>query len=181
MGIKPNDYSHKQWTAGDGRVYELRHDGKRRLTIRLSMYDLNNSCHYYARVTSNRPSIYRVDDGTWFCAGGYGADAPENYSHDFDARRKLVRVEHDLDGNVVGRVGDYTYRFNDARKALQACIDVTLKEFEDDNEKWVIRFEDCSEQLCCKDFCLDDLRDKNFLTNIELYDEYNHVKPRFRI
>lgn len=89
--------------------------------------------HYYGRIDISTPSCKQTHkDGTTSGGhGGYmGKQAPEIEPISIQVQRRLTRVERDMDGDVIGGVGDWTYRFNRESDVLPAAIKTFKRKFE---------------------------------------------------
>jgi len=132
------------WLNDEGKrfeTYPTMLNGKR--VVELSESTYVGSCalgamHYYARFIVRTG----VEDKKGSSFGGYlGKATPKEYNSrlTFDAVRRLTKVEKDMDGDVLGRVGDCTSRFNTPKEAREAAIAGFLKCF---GPGWILRGED---------------------------------------
>lgn len=86
--------------------------------------------HWYAKVCAQRPQVIDLNEEEKWLHGGYlGKTAPHLKWREFDATRKVTKVEKDMSDEVVAKVGDETYRFNDERSAFFAMIKVLKDNF----------------------------------------------------
>jgi hypothetical protein len=100
-------------------------NGKRKARLVESNFLFSKSAsHYYASITASAPSIQV--GSTIYEIAGYGPerDALEDYLGpiNIEAQRRLTKVEKDLNGNLIGKIGEWTYRFNSNTEARQAAI-----------------------------------------------------------
>jgi hypothetical protein len=134
--------------------------------------------HYYGRIRGDSPLTYCVDDDKCYSLGGYGPDKPELYGvFEFDAKRKLTKIEKDRSGDIIGDVGDETSRFNTPNEAFEAAVKTAIKWFKDTKTRyWVVHFENCGESLDrdfsfsdddTRDFRLSDLNDLELLRKFQ--------------
>lgn len=108
------------------------HNGKRKATLTCSTYVGTMAIgaqHYYATITTNSPQ-YRdtVTDKSW---SGYSGGGPERhfYGLRMEAKRRLTKVEKDLSGEVIGKIGEKTYRFNLPEEAKAAALKMFKERF----------------------------------------------------
>lgn len=150
------------WKGNNGHTYKFKRSANPKLKITISSWVGTmaiGASHYYGRVKGDRPGIYDCDEKCYYALGGYGDNAPDFSDFSFDAKRVLQKVEKDLSDEVIGKVGDETYRFNYPQDALQAAIQLVLENFKDTGSKhWIINFEGCGPDLECVDFRLKDLK-----------------------
>lgn len=85
--------------------------------------------HYYARIDVARPSI-RVGNDLYSMAG-YGPEYPEHHLESLSIKvsRRLSKVEKDINGEVIGAIGDKTTRFDHPETARSAAIQTFLRKF----------------------------------------------------
>jgi hypothetical protein len=136
----PPNYGHAlSWLDSNGwpckSVLTRQHftgNGKRKARLVESDFLSSSSAsHYYASIAASGPSIQV--GSTIYEIAGYGPerDALEDYLGpiNIEAERRLSRVEWDLSGKTLGRIGDWTFRFNSDVEARQAAIRTFRKRF----------------------------------------------------
>jgi hypothetical protein len=101
--------------------------------------------HYYARIEAHSPSNLDETEGELLLLGCYGTERDEidNWISRIDVtvERRLTKVEKDMNDEVIGAVGDWTYRFNLESEAKAAGVKLFLARFE---PGWVlISGDDC--------------------------------------
>ena len=119
-------------------------NGKRVATLEQSSYIgiSIGAIHYYAAI--------RVHDNGWSCDGkgchmGYGGkNKPQFSGLKIDAQRRLTRLEKDMNGRPIGKIGESTIRFNTEKGAREAAIAIFKRKF---SPGWVLESEDCSEKI----------------------------------
>jgi hypothetical protein len=93
--------------------------------IRLEVTDMLYSVgamHYYARLRVYQPDIIN-QDGEVLCLGGYGKNRPHYIGGlNINVSRKLKKVEKDMSGEVIAKVGEFTTRFNTPKEALDQAM-----------------------------------------------------------
>lgn len=82
--------------------------------------------HYYAKITFGAPNNIEVGKERENCwsQGGYGPDRPDDWlsSSLISVRRRLTKIEKNLDGEPIGAIGDMTNQFNTEKEAWNAGI-----------------------------------------------------------
>lgn len=75
--------------------------------------------HYYAKINVSSPPLIDNKGKIHHISGYLGKKAPD-YKGGFniDVERKVKKVEKDMQGTVLCKVGEYTYRFNTPKEAL---------------------------------------------------------------
>jgi hypothetical protein len=95
---------------------------KKTLSVRINSYCYSiNAIHWYAKVVIPCPRIAVDGDTNVSVNTKERLDcrlAPIN----IDIQRKMVKLERDLSGEPLGKVGDWTYRFNSKEGAYAAAI-----------------------------------------------------------
>ena len=129
-------YANLQWTNKDGhKCHTVLCDrdfinGKRIAIFRESTYVETcaiGALHYYARIEVYGPSIHDETDKSTYWGGS--SDDPPFGSLTIQATRILTKVEKDLSDEVIGKIGDSTYRFNTEAEAKEAGIAMFKKRF----------------------------------------------------
>ena len=126
-----------QWHDDEGRLCttgtRMHNSGKREATLVESTFVGTcaiGAMHYYARIKVSTPGWQNEGKGADCTCGGYGGKAqPRMEPISIDAERVLTKLEKDMDGRPVGRIGEKTYRFNDEASARAAGIKVFLENF----------------------------------------------------
>jgi len=129
----PPNYGHGMyWNDSDGRQcrsilveHHFTKIGKRKARLVESNFLYSTTAsHYYASIAASGPFI-QVDK-TIYELAGYGPekDALEDFLGpiNIEAQRRLTKVEKDLNRNPIGKIGDWTYRFNSNTEAREAAI-----------------------------------------------------------
>ena len=151
----PNDYSYDsklkvptnlgigiQWKSKDGHEFEsvvgkseYHKNGKRK--ARLSLSTFVGTCaiggmHYYARIETRSPDQLNKTENHLYSRAGYGPERPEYHLSGLriQAQRRLTKVEKDMNGEPIGKIGDYTYRFNTEAASKAAAIRTFKRRFE---------------------------------------------------
>lgn len=84
--------------------------------------------HYYAKIKVNSP--WWSENGDKGGHAGYGGkNKPELRGIDLEAKRILRKRERDMGGELIGRIGQETYRFNTPKEAKEAAIKLFLERF----------------------------------------------------
>ncbi len=141
--ITPDYQVGLKWIGDSGEQFETlpRDNNDKEITIKLSswMGISIGAMHYYAKIHVDTPRIISNGDKKRSHCGYVGKNKPEELnSLDLDARRKLTKVEKDVWDEVIGKIGEMTYRFNDAASAAIAAFKLVKEKFIGD---WTVRFE----------------------------------------
>lgn len=143
MKINPDDGVGLEWVGKNGDKYKSlpRKDYRRKIKIKISSWVGTCSLgamHYYGRVEI--PSLNASCNGSGEFGGYLGGTEPKEIDGiDFQAERKLMRVERDMNDDIIGKIGEMTTRFNDEKSAGLASLKLAADNFEGD---WVVSFED---------------------------------------
>lgn len=125
---KNSDNGHSMVSVAEGD-YHWR-DGKRIARLELSnlLYSAGAS-HYYAKIRGGAPSCKDTVTGEQW--GGSSRGGPDDHlgSLHIEVRRRLTKVEKDMSGEVIGKVGDLTYRFNSEAESKAVGIKVFKRRF----------------------------------------------------
>ena len=148
--ITPNSFNQKEWVGDDGKTYKFVLSQPPTLTISLSHYECDVSCHYYSRVRSSTVLVHNVETGEEFYTNKYDC----GIEREFNARRTLTKIERDLGGVTLGKIGDDTIRFNSPEEALLACIKMTADTF---SGEWTVVFSGCNNYLSSKKFTIEEI------------------------
>ena len=129
----PPNYGHSlRWNDSNGQQCKsiliedhFTKNGKRKARlIESNFLSSRSASHYYASIAASGPSIQVAT--TIYELGGYGQerDALEDYLGpiSIEAERRLTKVEWDLNGGLIGKIGDWTFRFNSNAEAREAAI-----------------------------------------------------------
>lgn len=112
--------------------------GKRTVTLQVSSWAGYGGMHTYASLKVGSP--WWTEEGSNGRHGGYGGKKAPQLEHiSLDVKRVLTKVEKDLNGERVGKIGEETYRFNDKETATAAAIALFKKRF---GPGWVLVGED---------------------------------------
>jgi hypothetical protein len=84
--------------------------------------------HFYAEIKVSGPSV-QIKGEKYLCCGGYGPERPYFASLDMKVKRRLTKVEKDMDDLPVGKIGDWTHRFNLPTDLLPAALANFKKKF----------------------------------------------------
>lgn len=77
--------------------------------------------HYYARISVRSANVSLNGDAGGH--GGYlGKNSPDVGALSIQVERQLEKMEYDADGEPIGKIGDWTYRFNTEKEAYEAGI-----------------------------------------------------------
>lgn len=108
-------------------------NGKRIARLEQSSYvgtSAIGAMHWYGRIEVHCPSGETVENGKKCWHGGYmGKKAPEISSLAVQVQRRISRVEKDMAGEVIGKIGEYTYRFNAEKDVLPHAIKTFKRKF----------------------------------------------------
>lgn len=132
--IPPSYGVGRKWKGDDGDKYESiltsssMKEGKR--TCRLEESNFLGSIgamHYYATIQFYSPDIYNHSKKKLYSCSGYG----EEYGKikewipcgSIQAKRRLKKLEKDMYGELIGKVGDMTGRFNSKEDAVKGGIE----------------------------------------------------------
>lgn len=140
LKIPPDLQLGLKWKNDDGVEYESKlsenHylNGKRvaRLTERSWVGTMAiEAIHYYGRIELGHPSGFHIDEnGRESWSGGYmGKNAPDLWDISLNVVRRLTKVEKDGNDEVIGKVGDWTYRFNTPEEVRPAAINLFKRKF----------------------------------------------------
>lgn len=132
-----------RWDGDNGEKYitvPSMYNGKRFVELNettfVDTYAIG-AMHFYASLTFTT-SVIDENSPNHYCGGYLGKATPKNWNSRvrIDVVRRLDRVERDLSGNLVGKVGEFTSRFNSEEEAHQAAILAFHKCF---GAGWVLR------------------------------------------
>ena len=134
--IKPNFALGLKWVDGEGDKCETvlgrkLVNGKRVVRLCLSSFIGSiGAQHYYASLNVFSPTISNGKQ-LFFCGGYGGKDRPDDMLNPLriEAKRRLTKVEKDMNGEVLGEIGDITYRFNTEKEAEEAAIALFKRKF----------------------------------------------------
>lgn len=111
-------------------------NGKRKAQLLIhSWIGSIGAMHYYAKITVESATVVNVTEGTRGHGGYVGVpkDSPlqEHIKRELSlcAQRRLSKVEKDMNGEVLGKIGDMTDRFNTPTEAREAAIRMFKKRF----------------------------------------------------
>lgn len=134
-----------EWKSDEGERFFTapstnKETGKRIVELQLSSYvgtAAIGAMHYYAKLNFDA----RVLDDKGISHGGYvGKLCPiDNRHFSLNVTRRLTKVERDMNGEVLGKVGEDTYRFNTKSDAYKAALRLFAKKF---GPGWVLILED---------------------------------------
>lgn len=130
IGLKWKDDSGKRYVSGLGPSRYL--NGKRIAVLNETTYIGSiGGMHYYGSINVIQPGGKCLSDGdAEFSHGGYlGKNAPSMDSLRIQVTRRLTKVERDMNGEVIGKVGERTYRFNEEKDVRPAAIKLFKKKF----------------------------------------------------
>jgi len=121
-----------QWKDDEGRTCTTQIDRPHKTTGKREVQLVEDTfvgsmaagaMHYYARLKVYSPGWTVEGNEPGIVHGGYGGKRkPPLHPISLDARRVLTKVERDMSGEVVGKIGETTYRFNDPESAKAAAI-----------------------------------------------------------
>lgn len=84
--------------------------------------------HFYGRIEVPQVGAFNDKDNGYH--GGYlGKNAPKIRCLSIQVTRRLTKVEKDMAGEVIGKIGDYTYRFNSEEDVLPEAIKTFKRKF----------------------------------------------------
>ena len=126
-------------------AYDYR-NGKRIARLHITSYlGSIGAMHYYGNIEASCPSGVTTENGKRCAHGGYmGKNAPEMTRLSIQAQRRLTKVEKDMAGEVIGKIGDWTYRFNREADVLPAAVKTFKRKF---GPGWVV-VDDESKVIC---------------------------------
>lgn len=130
-----------KWTDKHGHKFEsvatehlFTESGKRKATLDESnlLFSIGAS-HYYAKIEAFGPGLKDLTDGSIYSSGGYGPefDKIQDFlrSIHLEVERRLTKLEKDLNGETIGKIGQWTYRFNSEADARAAALITFPKRF----------------------------------------------------
>ena len=140
--LKPTDFVGLKWKNDQGETYISDRDNI--LTFKISSWVGSmaiGAMHTYADISASR--LYATTENGDGRHGGYlGKKCPQEIKQDRGRRRhvkrKLTKVEKDLSGEVLAKVGEWTTRFNDMESAFFAGCKQIHDCFEGN---WKVKFE----------------------------------------
>ena len=129
-----------RWKDSEGHAFESRlqsgeiKNGKRvaRL-VESNMLGSIEATHCYSHVATWSLNNHDHTEDKTYSSAGYGPERDEIQSYlnglRINAKRRLTKVEKDMSGELIGKVGDWTYRFNTEASAKAAGIKTFLARF----------------------------------------------------
>lgn len=143
-----------KWKGKDGHDYESveprsRVNGKRACQLEQSSWNgiSIGAMHYYASIEVPSPDIRDKAEPRILSCGGYGPEQPKEYLSriKIEAKRRITKVEKDMNDEPIGKIGDMTYRFNDSQSAREAAIATFKARFA---PGWVLVDAETGEPIC---------------------------------
>lgn len=112
-------------------------NGKRIIYRCVSTY-IGGSCfgamHWYSELRAYGTSIRYLDTNEVVSMGGYGPEQEKIQWYlrgiTIRAQRRITKVEHDLADELIGKIGEYTTRFNTAEDAMASSLKLFTGRFE---------------------------------------------------
>ena len=145
-----------KWHDDEDGVIETKLDGQLRNGKRIAYLKQSTyvgtcaigAIHYYGRIDARRAGAIRLRDGA-LCGGYMGKNAPGSdvyFNIDLQIERRISKVEKDWAGDVVGKIGEMTYRHNKPDHIVALGIKLFKQKF---GPGWVLLSdEDCTVVLC---------------------------------
>jgi hypothetical protein len=141
IGLKWKGDNGEQYTSVSGDFVE----GKRVATLILSSFQGTiGAMHHYGRIDCGHVGG-KVTGETGVHGGYMGKKAPRLMHLSLTVERRLSKVEKDMNGDPIGRIGDWTYRFNEEDDVLPRAIELFKAKF---GPGWVLVDEYDRKLLC---------------------------------
>ena len=133
-----------EWIGADGIKRKSVCRQPRKIYLKISSYVGTcaiGAMHWYARVEVG--SLGWKEEGEEGIYSGFGGGniPKEIESIEIDVSRRLTKVERDMNDEVIGKIGDTTWRFNSEQDAGMAGLRAVQAAFEGD---WIVCFEACN-------------------------------------
>lgn len=142
-----NDQLGLEWKGDNGECFRTEIDGSitpatRTVAAKITTWVGSmaiGAMHWYAHIEPERPQVIdlRRPEGGEHC-GYLGKNAPRIERRRFKIERRLTKVERDMNGEIIGKKGEFTGRYNDQKTPFFDMMKGLKEKF---GSGWIVELE----------------------------------------